>query len=306
MERFGLGQVSMDLSGFESRNGDGKGVSDRRFQIFPAGGGSDLGISACRTLRRFRRDACLQEEMYYLPNQPVIHLFGEDKGHASERRMEERDGTLVCRSRTADGLTVRLSGREEVLRAEALFPFCDPETFRFSQEAALLMARMFEIYPNRISAGQDSFEAYELVDIDLEPVGKAFARETVTFSQTTLLTSHGADNFRQVLGETLEMKGDKDGQEPYGRGREMLEEKEGSLPLSKQADGFHTALGMEQKVPMMPIVQIGEASRALSEKMGRLLKETDSLPVCDASFLPVRAGAMKLLRVRLGRAGRAG
>ena len=77
---------------------------------------------------------CLPEEMYYLPDQPVIHLFGEGTGHVSKRRMEERDGTLVCRSRTADGLTVRLSGREEVLRAEALFGLSVPVTFRFLKE----------------------------------------------------------------------------------------------------------------------------------------------------------------------------
>ena len=127
---------------------------------------------------------CLPEEMYYLPDQPVIHLFGEGTGHVSKRRMEERDGTLVCRSRTADGLTVRLSGREEVLRAEALFPFCDPETFRFSQEAALLMAE--ELFTDTANAGllagllkkKGAAEPLEAIERAVK-IGRASCRERV-------------------------------------------------------------------------------------------------------------------------------
>lgn len=166
----------------------------------------------------------------------------------------------------------------------------------------IMMEWQVEVTPARTSRKDNTFDFFELGEIDFEASDTAFAGEKITVSGQTLLTPHAPLLLKKRLKKLVEDYGETSGE--YMKLKEFAQKLQERQILSQQLTGFSEALQGLRFVPAIPPLPVPgkEETKKLAASVQDVMNHIYPVtrPGMDpTNFLPLRGCTMQLSRFRL-------
>lgn len=167
----------------------------------------------------------------------------------------------------------------------------------------IMMEWQVKLTPARTDLKNDNtFDCFQLGEIDLEASDTDFQGKEITVSGQTLFTPHAPLLMKKKMEKLLKDYGDAS--EEYQKIKEFAQKLQERQILSQQLTGFYEALQGLRYVPAIPILSVPGKPETKVQAIHMQEMVNHIYPVtipgkdsCD--FLPIRGGTMKLERFRL-------